>query len=94
MEYRMRSKEASGMDRLAEERSCIRCRGLLVSDWFYDLKNPVEYHVKVLRCVQCGDRVDPTIVRNRIHPPVPVNLEEGLGYQDSVSTEDVEIAAF
>lgn len=93
MEYSMRSKEANGMDRLAEERSCIRCRGLLVSDWFYDLKNPVEYNVKVLRCVQCGHRVDPTIVRNRIHPPVP-DLEEGLGYQHSVSTEHVEDAAF
>jgi hypothetical protein len=34
-----------------------RCKGLLMSDWFYDLKNPVEYHVKVLRCVQCGHRV-------------------------------------
>ena len=82
------------MDRLAEERSCVRCGGLLVSDWFYDLKNPVEYHVKVLRCVQCGDRVDPTIARNRIHPPGPDNLEEGLGYQYSVSTEHVEDAAF
>ena len=94
MEYRMRSKEANGMDLLAKERSCIRCRGLLVSDWFYDLKNPVEYHVKVLRCVQCGHRVDPTIVRNLIHPPVPDDLEEGVGYQYSVSTEHVEDAAF
>jgi hypothetical protein len=71
-----------------------RCKGLLVSDWFYDLKNPVEYHVKVLRCVQCGHRVDPRIVRNRIHPPVPDDLEEGLGYQYSVSIEQVEDAAF
>jgi hypothetical protein len=50
--------------------------------------------VKVLRCVQCGHRVDPTIVRNRIHPPVPDDLEEGLGYQYSVSIEQVEDAAF
>ena len=67
--------------------SCARCAGLLVSDWLYDLENTGEYHIKVLRCVQCGHRVDPTIVRNRIHPAVP------LEYQHSMKPEHLEDAA-
>jgi hypothetical protein len=49
-------------------RSCARCAGLLVNDWCYDLDSTGEYTVEVLRCVQCGHRIDPVILRNQMRP--------------------------
>jgi hypothetical protein len=48
-------------------RSCVRCNGLLVNDWCYDLDNTGEHTASVLRCVQCGHRIDPVILQNQIH---------------------------
>ena len=48
-------------------RSCTRCAGLLVNDWWYDLDNTDEHVSTVLRCVQCGHRIDPVILQNQIH---------------------------
>lgn len=47
-------------------RSCARCAGLLVSEWYYDMNNTGEHNVETLRCVQCGHRVDPVILQNQI----------------------------
>jgi hypothetical protein len=55
-------------------RSCARCAGLLVHDWCYDLINTGEYNAEVFRCVQCGHRVDPVILRNQVRPPVERTL--------------------
>jgi len=49
-------------------RSCARCAGLLVNEWYYDLNNTGEHGVETLRCVQCGHRVDPVILQNQIRP--------------------------
>ena len=76
-----------------ETKSCARCAGLLVSDWSYDLENPSEYHVRVLRCVQCGHRVDPVIVQNQISPPVLNDQAERIRHPHSVSIELLEEAA-
>ena len=51
-------------------RSCARCAGLLVTEWYYDLHNPGDDHLETLRCVQCGHRVDPVILQNQIQPSV------------------------
>ena len=52
-------------------RSCSRCDGLLVNEWCHDLLDDTGgLSIEVLRCVQCGHRVDPVILRNRISPPV------------------------
>ena len=51
-------------------RSCVRCAGLLVNEWYYDLNNTGEHSVETLRCVQCGHRVDPVILQNQIWPPI------------------------
>jgi len=48
-------------------RSCVRCDGLLVHDWCYDLDNTGEHISSGLRCVQCGHRIDPVILQNQIH---------------------------
>ena len=47
-------------------RSCVRCDGLLVNDWCYDLDNTGEHISSVLRCVQCGHCIDPVILQNQI----------------------------
>jgi Zn ribbon nucleic-acid-binding protein len=41
-----------------------------VNEWYYDLDNTGEHNVEILRCVQCGHRVDPVIVQNQIRPQV------------------------
>ena len=61
-----------------DTRSCARCAGLLVSDWCYDLANSGEHDANVLRCVQCGHRVDPVILRNQIRPPVANDHARGV----------------
>jgi hypothetical protein len=39
---------------------CSRCNGLMVAEWCEDLS---DYTAQ--RCVQCGEIVDPVILRNR-----------------------------
>ena len=39
---------------------CPRCRGLMVAEWCQDLSD-----YRAQRCVQCGEIVDPVILRNR-----------------------------
>jgi len=76
-----------------ETKSCARCAGLLLSDWCYDLENPGEYNVRVLRCVQCGHRVDPVIVQNQMSPPVLNDQAGRIRHTHSVSIELLEEAA-
>ena len=47
---------------------CSRCGGLLVTEWCFDLFDDSGHlDIPVHRCVQCGERVDPVILRNRRH---------------------------
>jgi hypothetical protein len=63
----MKSFPASGQ---FSRTSCVRCDGLLVAEWNYDLQNPDEHNIETLRCVQCGNRIDPVILQNRTRVPV------------------------
>ena len=50
---------------------CSRCGGFMVAEWCFDLLDDTG-HLNFLasRCVQCGDLVDPVILRNRrLRPP-------------------------
>ena len=48
------------------ESICTRCGGLMVSDFCMDLLNSTgELEFAATRCVQCGEVVDPVILRNR-----------------------------
>jgi hypothetical protein len=79
MNDRTKPKKTNWMETInnrLETISCGRCMGLLVADWCYDLENSGEYYVKVLRCVQCGDRIDPTIIKNHIRRPVSDDLKQ------------------
>lgn len=45
---------------------CPRCGGLMVTDWFQDLRDETgEIAFYGLRCVICGEILDPKIVMNR-----------------------------
>ncbi|NOT23529.1 MAG: hypothetical protein HOP22_12510 [Nitrospiraceae bacterium] len=46
--------------RIHSEDRCPRCSGLMVAEWYEDLS---DYTAQ--RCVQCGEIVDPVILRNR-----------------------------
>lgn len=45
---------------------CIRCRGLMVRDQFYDLLDDSGHlSFKGWRCVCCGNILDPVILKNK-----------------------------
>ncbi|MBI5316509.1 MAG: hypothetical protein HZB34_11105 [Nitrospirae bacterium] len=46
--------------------TCIRCGGLMVTDFSMDVLFCLdETEFAAIRCVQCGEIVDPVILRNR-----------------------------
>ena len=51
-------------------RSCARCGGLLVNEWYYDSSNAGGDNIESFRCVQCGHRIDAVILQNQIRPSV------------------------
>jgi hypothetical protein len=65
--------------------ACRRCGGFLVDEHCMDLDvgpNRVGYRFWAMRCVQCGDVIDETILRNRLaprpaHQEFPSSQEEG-----------------
>ena len=44
---------------------CSRCNGLMVKDQVFDLDGAI-LGLEILRCVNCGDTVDATILENRL----------------------------
>ena len=69
-----------------DTRSCARCAGLLVNEWYYDLDNTGEHNVEILRCVQCGHRVDPVIVQNQFLLPIESQRVRQVRHKYSVKT--------
>lgn len=51
---------AQSRARIHRRDRCPRCSGLMVAEWCEDLS---DYTAQ--RCVQCGENVDPVILRNR-----------------------------
>lgn len=51
---------------------CLRCGGFMISEECFDfLDSSGHFDFQVQRCVQCGDLVDATILRNRRLQLVP-----------------------
>ena len=49
------------------EEHCRRCGGNMISDRCLDVASDTgEVGIEVRRCIQCGDVIDPTIIRNRL----------------------------
>jgi hypothetical protein len=46
--------------------ACRRCRGLAVVDHFIDMQDGGHLWLRAWRCVNCGDVVEPGIIRNRL----------------------------
>ena len=89
---RPRNGDAGRHVRSTEHRkttSCVRCAGLLVNEWCYDLENTGVHKAEVLRCVQCGYRVDPTIAHNRAQRPVVDDSKRRVRFQHWVERERV-----
>jgi len=68
--------------------ACVRCGGLMIREFCMDLLNSTgELEIQTLRCVQCGDVVDPVILRNRLRlqevmpSTVPTIALQSLGGQ-------------
>lgn len=67
-------------------RSCVRCAGLLVSEWSYDLQNPGSHNIETLRCVQCGNRIDPVILQNQVRLSVERQSKRQVRHSDAMRT--------
>lgn len=71
------------------ESTCDRCGGLMVTDFYMDLLFCIgETEFAAQRCVQCGEIVDPAILRNRQlrQNSMAVQLEEKMLPNNSVAT--------
>jgi RNase P subunit RPR2 len=56
--------------------SCLRCGGFMVKEVSTDLLNSTgELECVTRRCVQCGDILDPVILRNRSIRQQPMAVE-------------------
>jgi hypothetical protein len=67
--------------------ACPRCSGLLVNEWSYDLCNGGEYKANLLRCVQCGYRIDPVILLNRHRAAIENVDRKDAWYMLPINTE-------
>jgi len=58
------------------ESICIRCGGLMVTDFCMDVLFCIgETEFAAQRCIQCGEIVDPVILRNRSVMNEPMTTE-------------------
>ena len=56
----------SGMDQLLNSSDCQRCGGLMIRDICFDVLNDAaEIEASVMKCCQCGELIDPVILKNR-----------------------------
>ena len=59
-------KEFIGREGLAKSTPCSRCKGLMVVEQGFDaLTASGPANIPLRRCVQCGEVIDPVILRNR-----------------------------
>ena len=53
----------------AGEGICMRCGGLMVTEYYLDLQDDTgQIGITGLRCTSCGEVIDPVILRNRLNP--------------------------
>ena len=52
---------------------CCRCQGLLNKETWIDLQDDMGIlTIEVLHCLNCGEVIDPTILRHRLSVPAPL----------------------
>ena len=81
----MKSQSAFSSARLHS--SCLRCGGFMVNEVSMDLWNSTsELECATKRCVQCGDILDPVILRNRQIRQEPMTVEHAGNSLRSISS--------
>jgi len=69
----------TGSSAVQHRSTCPRCRGLMVQDFCLDvLGNMGESEFAAKRCVQCGEVIDPVILRNRGTRREPMTVTSAL----------------
>ena len=69
-------KSQSALSSALLHSSCLRCGGFMVNDVSMDLMNSTsELECATRRCVQCGDILDPVILRNRSIRQQPMKVQ-------------------
>jgi ribosomal protein S27AE len=69
MEVEHNGPQGTGLPLVLSHTTCIRCGGLMVTEFCLDLLDDTgKLSFLARRCVQCGDLVDPIILKNRHHP--------------------------
>ena len=67
-------------------RHCRRCQGMLASEFCFDLLDGTgENGFWGLKCLQCGEVVDPVILRNR-YADTPVILKDSSRRKGPINT--------
>lgn len=52
-----------------DESSCMRCGGLMITEYYLDLEDDTgQIGITGLRCTSCGEVIDSVILRNRLNP--------------------------
>ena len=47
----------------------MRCGGLMITEYYLDLKDDTgQIGITGLRCTSCGEVIDPVILRNQLNP--------------------------
>lgn len=60
------SDDGAGLRGKEVAMKCVRCRGLMVRDQFYDmLDDSGHFSFRGWRCVCCGNILDPLILKNK-----------------------------
>ena len=53
----------------ADEVICMRCGGLMVTEYYLDLQDDTgQIGITGLRCTSCGEVIDSVILQNRLNP--------------------------
>jgi ribosomal protein S27AE len=69
MEMEYTGPKGTGLPLVLSHATCVRCGGLMVTEFCLDLLDDTgKLSFLARRCVQCGDLVDPIILKNRHHP--------------------------
>jgi hypothetical protein len=69
------STSSEESDRLTKifQKTCYRCGGLMVNTFCISPDEATaDFEVPALKCLQCGDIVDPLILKNRFCTELPV----------------------
>lgn len=80
-------KSRSALSSALLHTSCLRCGGFMVKEVSADLLNSAgELECVTTRCVQCGDILDPVILRNRSIRQQPMTVQHAGNSLRSISS--------